>query len=100
MIRAGLDPDKVLYQTADIAEQRDLSRWLPLAFSSLYCLVSAYGSKSPPKMADVMRMWGLKADADRLDALLKTGKRASTDRALQSFFDPVPPKPADSGKSK
>lgn len=84
--RAGLDPDKVLYQTAEIADQRDPSRWMPLALSSIYGILTAVYTKAPKNVPDILRMWGLTADADRLDALAKMGKDVTTDRAITSFF--------------
>lgn len=63
-----------------------MSRWLPLAFASLYTLVYAYGSKHPIKPQQMLRCWGLKADADMLDFVAKSGQEAETERSLMSFF--------------
>jgi len=84
--KQGLDPDSVPIQIANIAEQRDITRWLPLAFASLYRLVAAYGSKKPTNTTDLLRSWGLFADADHLDSILKTGREAHAEKTLLKFF--------------
>ena len=86
MRKAGLDPDTVLLKTAQLVDQRDVSRWLPLALAGLYNLVSAYGTKHPPSVADTLRAWGLFVDAASYEEIAKRANEDMTDKALTSFF--------------
>ena len=86
MTRLGLDPDTVPWATARLVEQRNINRWLPLALARLYCLVAAYGMKTPPKISDVLRSWGLSFDADCLDDLTRELDEMETKRSLEMFF--------------
>lgn len=84
--RQGLDPDTVLYATADIAEQRDISRWLPRAVANLYMLVASYGSSDPPKTSEIMRSWGLVYDADVLKGIEDEIEERRTNATLKQYF--------------
>lgn len=86
MRKAGLDPDTVLLKTAQLVEQRDVSRWLPLALAGIYNLVSAYGTKNPPSVADTLRSWGLFIDAASYEELARRANEDTTDKALAAFF--------------
>lgn len=87
MIRkAGLDPDTVLLKTARLVEQRDLTRWLPLALASIYGLICAYGSSNPPSIHQTLRLWGLTIDADDLEEMSERYEEMKVDKALSAFF--------------
>lgn len=86
LTRAGLDPDTVPFETAELALQRDVQRWLPLALADLVTLVWAYGTKKPPTMPEVLRSWGLLRDADRLEEAGREQRERAEEAAIRRFF--------------
>ena len=89
LVQKGLDPDTVPFQTARIVEERDISRWLPIAIASLYRLVAAYGMKRLPKLSDILKSWGLSHDANEMDQLEGKASEMATENALKNFFRKV-----------
>ncbi len=87
LVRNGLDPDKVLYKTARVLEERETYNWLPFALASIYTLLAvANGCKQTPKTSELLRSWGLSYDASRLDDALVEVEAKATENALRNFF--------------
>ena len=86
MRRAGLDPETVTVGAAELAMQRDVGEWLPMAMADLYTLVLSFGCKRPPTATDTLRRWGLKRDADAIDEAGEARREAAEDMALRRFF--------------
>lgn len=90
LLKAGLDPDKVCWKTARIAEERDLAHWLPYALAHICSLIEVYhGGKKLPKIADLFRSWGLSYEASKQDKAMQESREVETVRAFEMVFGPI-----------